>query len=675
LLHEDSDFKLCAAGRKQAGTMPIKDLYGQASASHRSGRLAEAEELYRQILAAEPASFTAQHMLGVLAAQTGRRDEALDRIATALKINPGDAGALVNYGNVLSLTGRFGEAVASYDRALAVRADADGFRGRGHALQGLGRLPEALDSYARALALNPSDMQALYKQGVILNEMGQADEALASYDRVLALEPNHIEALNNRGFIWWLNKQDYARAIADLERAFVLDPNLAYGEGAVLHLKMYAADWRDFENRKTALVEGVRAGRRVARPFMFQGLADNPEDLQACARIYARDLFRSTPVPPHTPASRGGKIRLGYLSGEFREQATAILMAGLYERHDRTRFEIVAIDNGSADHSATSARLKQAFDHWIDIGALNDAEAAAEIRAAGIDILVNLNGWFGKHRTGVFAQRPAPVQVNYLGFPGTLGAPFMDYIIADRIVMPQREQRFYDEAVVTLPGSYQVNDDLGREIAPLPSRREAGLPEHGFVFCNFNQSYKLTPQTFAGWMRILKRVDGSVLWLLDAVAPFAANIRRHAESHGVAPERILFAPDRPPAQHLARLSLAGLFLDSLPYNAHTTASDALWAGVPLITRRGHAFPGRVAASLLEAAAVPELVTQSQDDYEVLAAKLATDPAALAAVRQKLTRSSPLFDTDLFRRRVETAYERMWRAWRAGEKPKSFSVAP
>ena len=293
--------------------------------------------------------------------------------------------------------------------------------------------------------------------------------------------------------------------------------------------------------------------------------------------------YRTIPLCARTAEKSG----LGYLSGEFREQATAILMAGLYERHDRSRFEVIAIDNGSADHSADERKaetgLRPLDRYWRASRMRTQPPKSAPPE---IDILVNLNGWFGKHRMGVFAKRPAPVQVNYLGFPGTLGAPYMDYIIADRTVIPRSEQRFYDEAVVTLPGSYQVNDDRGREIAPRPTRNEAGLPEQGFVFCNFNQSYKLTPDTFAGWMRILKRVDGSVLWLLDAVAPFARNIRRHAESHGVAPERILFAPDRPPAQHLARLSLADLFLDSLPYNAHTTASDALWAGVPLITRRG-----------------------------------------------------------------------------------------
>jgi predicted O-linked N-acetylglucosamine transferase (SPINDLY family) len=491
---------------------------------------------------------------------------------------------------------------------------------------------------------------------------------------VLAREADHVDARNNRGYLWWLNKHNYPRAIADLERVQTLAPDLAYGRGAVLHLKMYAADWTNYETQKAALLDGVRAGQRVARPFMFQAVCERPEELQACARLYARDLYpQIAGAPGHDPASRQGrqKIRVGYLSGEFREQATAILMAGLYERHDRRRFEIIALDNGSADKSAMTARLKQAFDSWIDIGELNDAQAAAKIREAGIDILVNLNGYFGKHRMDAFANRPAPLQVNYLGFPGTLAAPFIDYIIADAIVIPPDEQRFYDEQVVTLPGCYQVNDDRGRAMAPRPSRAEAGLPERGFVFCNFNQSYKLTPDIFASWMRILRRVEGSVLWLLEAVAPFGENIGQRAKAHGVAPERILFAPDRPPPQHLARLSLADLFLDGLPYNAHTTGSDALWAGVPLLTRRGTAFAGRVAASLLYAAGLPEFVTQSVQEYEDLAVKLATDPQGLNMV--KVTRNCPLFDTDLFRRNIEAAYIRMWENWLAGERPRAFAV--
>ncbi|HEY0265124.1 MAG TPA: hypothetical protein VGC16_00135, partial [Rhizomicrobium sp.] len=527
-------------------------------------------------------------------------------------------------------------------------------------------------SHDRALALQPGNVQALFRRGVLLNELGHADDALASYDRVLALAPGHAEALNNRGFLWWINRQDLARALSDLTRAFALAPDLPYLRGAILHIRMYGGDWTDFETETAALANGIRAGARVARPFMFQAVSDSPADLQACSRLYARDLYPQVSAPPHAPRTGTAKIRLGYLSGEFREQATAILTAGLYERHDRARFEIVAIDNGISDNSAMRARLEKAFDRWIDISRLSDADAAATIRAAGIDILVNLNGYFGRHRMGVFARRPAPLQVNYLGFPATLGAPYMDYIIADTIVIPPGEQRFHDEKVVTLPGSYQVNDDRGRTIAAVPTRREAGLPETGFVFCNFNQSYKLTPGTFAGWMRILKQVDGSVLWLLEAAAPFAANLARAALAQGVDPGRILYAPDRPPAEHLARLSLAGLFLDGLPYNAHTTASDALWAGVPVLTRRGTAFPGRVAASLLTAANLPQLIAESQADYEALAVKLAHDPAALRALRP--ARAGDLFDTALFCRRIEKAYGEMWRRWLAGDAPRAFTVA-
>jgi predicted O-linked N-acetylglucosamine transferase (SPINDLY family) len=645
-------------------------LFARGLALHQRGQLREAEALYRQSLQADSRNFGALNMLGMLKAQGGAPAEGLGLLEQALALNPGHAGALVNYANILSLMGRWEDAVRVYDRALRLQPDADSFLNRGYALQSLNRPVEALASFERALMLAPRNIEALYRRGVMLNELGRFDDALATYNQVLALAPDHAQALNNRGYIWWLNKKNWAAAVGDLQRALVLAPDLPYGAGAVLHLKMYAAAWDDFGARMTAVIQGVRQGARSGRPFMFQAIADKPADLQACARIYVRDLYPQMPSVPHERRA-GGKIRIGYLSGEFRDQATAILMAGLYERHDRTRFEVVAVDNGSADQSPMSARLKDAFDAWLDIGDLRDDEAAAKIRAAGIDILVNLNGWFGKHRMGVFAQRPAPIQVNYLGFPGTLGAPYLDYIIADDVVIPPGDERFYDEQVVRLPGSYQVNDDRGRPMASVPSRAEAGLPRAGIVFCNFNQSYKLTPESFASWMRILQQVPGSVLWLLEEVAPFAENIAAHAREHGVAPERILFAPHRPPAQHLARLSLADLFLDGLPYNAHTTASDALWAGVPVLTQLGTAFPGRVAASLLKAAGLPDLVTNSPEAFERLAVKLATDPRVLVAVKRRLTRDCPLFDTDLFRRRIEAAYEKMWQTWLAGKPAAGF----
>jgi predicted O-linked N-acetylglucosamine transferase (SPINDLY family) len=351
-------------------------------------------------------------------------------------------------------------------------------------------------------------------------------------------------------------------------------------------------------------------------------------------------------------------------------------MAGLYERHDRDQFEIIAVSAGANDQSPMRARLEKSFDRWLDISKLSDQDAADVIRDAGIDILVSLNGYFGEARMGVLARRPAPVQVNYLGFPATLGAPYIDYIIADTIVIPEGEQRFYDEQVVTLPDSYQANDDRGREMTARPSRAEAGLPEKAFVFCNFNNAYKLTPSTFASWMRILSRVDGSVLWLLESTAPFPDNLRREAEKQGVSADRLIFAPDLPTAQHLARLQLADLSLDSLPYNAHTTASDALWAGVPLVTAKGNTFPGRVAASILLAAGLPELVTETQAEFEALAVRLAGNPKELQSLRDRLAQNRSacaLFDTDRIRKHIESAYRTMWDRWLAGEKPRGFAV--
>ncbi len=593
----------------------------------------------------------------------------------ALKLNPHDPAARVNFGNVLHSLGRFEEAVESYDRALATRPDADTWNNRGNALHRLHRLDEAMVCFDEALALEPKNLQALYKRAVMLGELGRTDEALAAYDSVLSLKPDHVQAFNNRGYLLWLHNRDYSKAIADLERALVVMPDLPYGAGELLHMKMYAADWTNYESEKARLVDGVRGSARVARPFMFEAIADRPQDLQVCSRVYARDQYPEFTGTPHDPTTRKNrdKIRVGYVSGEFRMQATAILMAGLYERHDRNRFEVVAIDNSMADNSAMATRLKQAFDEWIDIEKLDDVQAAAKIRKAEIDILINLNGYFGQHRMGVFAHRPAPLQVNYLGFPGTLGATYIDYIIADAVVIPPEEQCFYDEQVVTLPGCYQVNDDRGRQISARRNRAEAGLPEQGFVFCNFNQSYKLTPETFACWMRILRRADDSVLWLRQAATPFPENIARHARAHGVDPARILFAPVQPLDQHLARLSLADVFLDGLPYNAHTTGSDALWAGVPILTRLGTTFPGRVAASLLYAAGLPELVTHNLEEYEDLAVTLATDHAELKKIKSKLTKNCSLFDTDLFRRNIEAVYTRMWEYWLAGRKPHVFKV--
>jgi predicted O-linked N-acetylglucosamine transferase (SPINDLY family) len=366
------------------------------------------------------------------------------------------------------------------------------------------------------------------------------------------------------------------------------------------------------------------------------------------------------------------------VGGEFREHAMALLMAGLYEHHNKRKFEIIAFDVGWNDASPLRKRLEAAFDKWIDLAGLSDRQRAERIAEENVDILVNIIGYFQSEPMGIFAYRPAPVQVSYLGYPATLGAPYIDYLLADRIVVPEEEQRFYSEKIVYLPDTYWVNDRRRLIGESVHSRSACGLPEQGFVFCNFNHIYKLTPKTFALWMDILREVKGSVLWLLESNQEFPSRLRAEAERQGIAGERLVFAPPAAPADHLARIKLADLCLDSLPYNAHTTACDCLWVGVPVLTCLGGTFPGRVAASLLKAMGLPELVANNPEDYRKMALGLAGDSAYLERTRQKLMANrltTPLFDTARFTRHIEAAYQMMWEISQRGENPQGFSVAP
>ncbi len=654
----------------------FRALYNRAIMLSDMGRFEDAAASYQQSLALQPQFADALLNHGIALLRLERFAEALARFDKYLSLRPSDPAGLNNRGAALWHLGRHGEALSSYNQALAVNPEhAPARLGRARLLYDMGRFNDALADYDKALATDPNDARAWNGRGAVLNAQKRGGDAIASFDKALQLKPDLADALANRAYLRWSERGDSAGAISDFQAALAADPAQPFAAGELLHLKMHAADWTDFDAAVASITDGVRKRRRVVRPFAYQAICASPAELQTCSRIFADSLFAKVDGPP-LPASSHDKIRIGYVSAEFREQATAYLMAGLYELHDRERFEVVAIDNGGGDGSEMRRRLEAAFDRVLYIAKMTDDEAAALIRAAEIDILVNLNGYFGLPRMGVFARRAAPIQVNYLGFPATLGAPYMDYLIADKVVIPQDEQRFYDEKIVTLPHSYQANDRKRAIAAAVPSRAAMGLPDAAFVFCNFNQSYKITPSTFAGWMRILKAVEGSVLWLLNSKPPFAENLSREAQRHGVAPDRLIFAPNVRLDRHLSRLRLADLFLDSLPYNAHTTASDALWAGVPLVTCRGTAFPGRVASSLLAAAGMPELISESAQEYEALAIRLGRDPDAITQLKEKLEKSRltcPLFDTDLFRRHIEAAYSTMVEIAKRGEPPQAFAV--
>lgn len=642
-----------------------------------------------------------------------RPEDALAKYDRALRLNPRFAEALNNRGKTLVDLGRTEEALASYDSALRVKPDyAEAFYNRGNALLTLKRLEDALTSYERALQLKDDYADAYYNCGLALQRLKRPEEALESYDRALQLKPNDAEALNNRGNVLIDLKQP-ERAVTSYERALSFRPDYVnayynlglalqdvsrpeaavpcyakvlelardypFAKGKLIHAKMLCCDWGQLRQLAGSIEADIRAGKKSAEPFGYQAVSDSAQNLRRCAETYAAENFPPVKFPLWAGERYDNpRIRIGYLSGEFRQQATAILTTGLFEHHDKSRFEVFAFDNGWDDASEIRGRINRAFDEIVDITRLEDSRAAATIREKKIDILVNLNGYFGRERQGVFSHKPCPIQVNYLGFPGTLGADYIDYILADAQVIPPDEQAFYTEKVVYLPDTYQVNDSRRRIAERTPTRAEVGLPETGFVFCCFNNNYKIMPDVFDVWMRLLNEVRGSVLWLFEDNLAASRNLRREAKRRGVEPDRLVFAARMKPDEHLARHRLADLFLDTLPYNAHTTASDALWAGLPVLTCMGSTFPGRVAGSLLIAVGLPELVTHSLANYEALALELATTPAMLSGIQARLVRNrtnDPLFDTDRFRRHIESAYITMWERVQRGEPPSSFSVRP
>jgi predicted O-linked N-acetylglucosamine transferase (SPINDLY family) len=637
--------------------MDLQHLYNLARLAQKDSKLAEAAQLYRQILAVSPIPEVLVNLGNVLA-QQGNRQEALAQYDQALKQRGDFFEALFNRGNLHLESGRGQEALTDYEKAVALRSDmAALWNNRGTALRRLHRLEEALFSYERAVALAPTHVNALTNRAIALFDLRRLDQALTASEAALVVQADFAEALYIRGNIL----RDLGRlkeAQENFSRVLQVAPHHTLALNGLAQTSAALCDWDKTAALAPRLKSDVEAGRAVIQPFVLMGYSQDAALLRRCAENY---IHRTAPAQP--PLSDGksyghDRIRLAYLSADFHQHPTAQLMAELFERHDRNRFEVTAFAFGPDDGSAMRHRLVKAFDSFEDVRPLSDLDIARLIRAREIDIAVDLNGHTHEARPGIFSHRPAPVQVNYLVYPGTTGANYMDYILADRIVLPSDQQPFFSEKIVHLPDCYQANDAT-RLVPPAPTRAEAGLPESGFVFCCFNNNWKITAPVFDIWMRLLQQVPDSVLWLLDS--PASDNLRTEAEKRGVEAGRLVFAPRLPPGPHLARHQLADLFLDTLPYNAHTTCSDALWAGLPVITCYGTAFHGRVAASLLKAIDLPELVITRAEDYEALALELARNPALLKATRDKLQRNrltTPLYDTGRFRKNIEAAYEAM-----------------
>lgn len=674
-------------------------------------RLEQALDSYDRAIAVRPDNAEALNNRGNLLARLDRPDEALSSYADALAIRPDYELVYFNQGDVFFTLERYDDALASYDRALSIRPDyAEACNNRGNVLRKLGRLEEALRSYRQALKIRPDLAEASNNSGVVLLTLNRPDQALACCNQALVLRPDYAEAHVNRGNIFkalnrldlalecydkaLIYKPDYAQAhfnragvlvkcmrldeaLSSYERALQLKPVNDFWWGAALHTRMIICQWQGLEAQLAELEKQIMAVQKVAPPFVVMALLDKPELQKRSAIIFSEsECPASVSGDDSSIHMDDGRIRIGYYSADFYNHATAYLMAELFEKHASDRFEIYGFSFGPVRNDDMQQRLASAFDKFFEVGTKSDREIAELSRDMGIDIAVDLKGHTNNSRPGIFAARCAPVQVNYLGYPGTMGAKFIDYIIADRTIIPVESRHYYTEKVVSLPDSYQVNDSTRVISAREFSRRDVGLPESGFVYCCFNNTYKILPEMFNIWMRLLNTIEGSVLWLIEDNPWAVDNLRKTAQGQGVDGDRLVFAERLPLAEHLARHQCADLFIDTLPCNAHTTASDALWAGLPVLTCVGESFAARVAASLLKAIDLPELVAHSRQEYESLALELAIDRERLAAIKNRLQRNkpdSPLFNTQRFARHVESAYEAMFARSRAGLPPQHILI--
>lgn len=639
----------------------------------------EALECFEQVVARDPGNFDAHANMGIAYQRAKRVDEAVATHRKAVSLAPRIAGAHLNLGLALREQGQFEAAAESFRSAISLRPDyADAHAQLGIICRTQGRHEEAIACLQRAVSIEPGHVEALLHLGSACQERNRLAEALGYFEKAIVVAPGSADAHHNLGVVLQgLSRHD--EAIASFQEALRRDPAHSYTPGALLWSELLTCRWGALESQVADLKARIQKGEAATEPFVLVAVSEGLEELRRCAASYYEDRVKIGRARLWTGERYAhSKIRIAYLSADFREHAVAYCIAELLERHDRFRFEVIGASLGADDGSAIRSRLLRGFDRFIDLRAVGDLEAAKALHGAEVDIVVDLMGYTMASRPGILAHRPSPVQVGYLGYPGTVGADFLDYILADRVVLPEEHQGLYSERIAYLPDSYQANDSKREIAARMPTRAEAGLPETGFVYCCFNNGYKVGPKAFDVWMRLLAQVPGSVLWLLEDNAAAAANLRKEAQARGIDPHRLVFAQRVSVAEYRARCCLADLFLDTLPYNGHGTTSDMLWSGLPVLTCTGATFAGRVSGSLLRAAGLPELVTSNLAEYEALALKLAREPEPLAALRARLQNnraSAPLFDTDRFRRHLESAYRRMWETSQRGEPPCSFAVAP
>ena len=595
-----------------------------------------------------------------------------------LKNEPNNFAAYNNLGNIYFILGNLDSALQNYDNAIKLKKDfADAFNNKGNVLIKLNKKKDAIESYQKAIQFNKAHFQAYYNLGAALKEQKKYELAVENYKKAKKLKPDYLEVYIGLGNLY-LEIKNNNLALECFEDAIKIKPNHNFLLGNILHTKLKLCMWDDIDKNIKDLEEQVLRLNKISLPFPLLTFNNSLKLQKICSQIWSQHqvLNYKKILGPISKKETNKKIKIGYYSADFHDHATSNLMVNLFELHDRSKFEIVGFYFGPESQHEMHKRVSNAFDQFINVKLKTDREITQLSRELDIDIAIDLMGFVKNNRFKIFIEKCAPIQVNYLGYPGTLSADFFDYIIADEILIPKESQEYYSEKIVYLPNTYQPNDQKKQISKKIFKREEIGLPKNNFVFCSFNQSSKILPKTFDVWMRILKKVNRSVLWLLESNINTRENLKDQANRRGIDPSRLIFAERLPPEEHLARHKAADLFIDTFPYNAHTTCSDSLRVGLPVLTLQGETFASRVSSSLLNAVGLKELITYSSKEYEDLAVEFATDASKLKNIKNKLEINKnklPLFNTKLFTSHIEQAYFEMYKRYNKNEKPENIKI--
>ena len=638
--------------------------YNLGSTLYALGKLDDAVLSFKKATELKPDYVEAYRRLGAILYELGKLGESEVSYKKAIELKPDFPAVHINLGAIFEQLERFYEAEASYKKAIELKSDyMEAHFNLGNLMRVTGRLNEALESYKKVVDLKVNFREGHNNLAIVQSDLGRLNEAEVSYKNAIKLKPDYVNTYVNLAITQYHQKK-MEESSANYDRALILKPDLDYLLCASLHAKMHLCNWDDLSKYLNELTKKIDNEEKVATPFSLLSLIDEPSIHKKVSEITSNNMFpKSDVLAKILPYHNHKKIKIGYFSPDFKNHPVAYLTAELYEIHDRKKFEIHAFSFGQDTKDEMNIRIKKGVDYFHDVQKMSERNVVKLARSLEIDIAIDLAGFTGQARTNIFAMSAAPIQVNYLGYPGTMGVDYMDYLIADRIVVPENEKKNYSEKIVFMPNSYQPNDSKTKSSEKIFKREDFGLPKDGFVFCCFNKCYKINPTTFAGWMRILLKVEGSVLWLTGGNNTSMNNLKKEARKNGIDENRLIFAEHVTLMEdHLSRIKLADLFLDTLPFNAHATASDALRMGVPILTCKGNSFASRVAASLLSAVNLPEMITTTQDQYESLAIELSTNPEKMKKIKEKLANNlttSALYNTSLYTHHIEAAYSKMY----------------